>query len=50
MLQIDLHTSYDNSEFDDDVFDDDPFYNKDDDQSFRVDNDLYKSVRLDEDD
>ena len=31
MVQIDLHTSYDNSEFDDDVFDDDPFCNKDDD-------------------
>ena len=48
MIQRDLYTSYDNSEFVDIVFDDEPFCKNDDDQSTTFDNELYKGVNLDD--
>ena len=49
IIQNDLYTSYDLSEFDDSVFDDDPLPNDNDDISIMFDNELYKSVNFDDD-
>ena len=48
MVQKDQYNSYDNSDFDVNVFDDDPFCSSIDDQSFMFDNELSKSVKLDD--
>ena len=48
VIQTDLFTSYDNSEFHINVFDDDPFCIDDDDQSIMFDNELYKFSKLNE--
>ena len=49
MIQIDLYTSYGNSEKNDNVFVDDPFCFHHDDQSILFDNELYISVDMDDD-
>ena len=46
LIQKDLYTSYDITEFDDNVFYDDPFCNNDHDQSITFDKELYKSGKL----
>ena len=46
MIQKDLYTSYDKSDFDDNVCDDDRFCNTDDDQAIMPDNEIYKSANL----
>ena len=48
MIQNDLYTSYDNSEFGDNAFDDDTFCNNDDDQPIVFDNEIYSSAKLDD--
>ena len=45
MIQKDISLSNDHSEFDDNVFEDDSFCKKDDDQSFLLDNQLYKPTK-----
>ena len=49
-IQNDLFSSYDTPELDYIVFDDDPFCNNYDDTSTMFDNELYKTLSLDEDD
>ena len=47
MIQNDLYTSYDSSKIDDIVFKNDSFCNNDDDQSFSLVNELFRSSRFD---
>ena len=46
LIEQNLETSYDNSEFVVIVFDDDRFCNGDDDQSIKFDDEIYKSTKL----
>ena len=48
MLQKGLFNSNDNSEFDEIVFDQDPISNTDDDQPIKVDIELYKPAKVDD--